>query len=97
MRNSFACSVFLRGRVTGREMTKAVAPKAICMNPKGLTHRTSPTTSGVERSPDESSLAKRGALRDNTRKKIVRKVIILFIYSLLSKIPSALPVKVYTF
>jgi hypothetical protein len=76
--------------VTGREITKAVAPKAICMNPRGLTHRMSPTTSGVERSPEESSLAKRGPLKKNTRKKTIEKVIILFIYSLLSYITLAL-------
>jgi len=78
MRNSFASSVFLRGMVAGREMTKAVAPMAICMIPRGLTHRTSPTTSGVERSPEVSSSAKRSPLEENARERPLRRLLLFF-------------------
>jgi hypothetical protein len=54
------------------------------MNPSGLTHRRSPTTSDVERSAVGSFLAKRTPLKDNTKKETIKKVIILFIYFLLS-------------
>jgi hypothetical protein len=56
------------------------------INPSGFTHRRSPTTSGVERSPAGSSLARRSPLKDNTKKKTIKKVINLFIYILLSLI-----------
>ena len=84
MRNSLASSAFLRGRVTGREITYDIAPKPTCMNPNGLTHRRSPTTSGVERSAVDSSLAKRSPFKDNKQKEIIKKVTILFIYFLRS-------------
>jgi hypothetical protein len=52
------------------------------MNPRGLTHRRSPTTSGVERSPAGSSAAKPDALKDNMKKETIKKMTILFIYDL---------------
>jgi hypothetical protein len=63
------------------------------MNPNGLTHRRSPTTSGVERSPAGSSLAKMNALKDNTKRETVKKMIILFIHSLPPYIISALKLR----
>jgi hypothetical protein len=54
------------------------------MIPSGLTHRTSPTTSGTEASREIISLANRGALKDNIKKEIIEKIIILFIHLFLS-------------
>ena len=95
MRKSFASSTFLRGVVTGREIAKAVAPRAICITPRGLTHRRSPMTSGVERSPEESSLAKRNPLKEKTREKTTKRVIVLFIFTLLSSMKSTRPASLY--
>jgi hypothetical protein len=71
--------------VTGREMTKAIVPEAVFRNPNGLTHRTSPTISGIEAPREIISLANRGALKDNIKKEIIEKIIILFIHLLLSR------------
>ena len=86
MKNSSASFVFLRGIVTGREITKKRLLKAISMNPNGLIHRTSPKTSPTEGFPKESSLAKRSPLKDNTKKETIKKAIILFIHILLCRV-----------
>ena len=59
MTNIFeASSVFLNGAVTGREITKADAPRMVPQKPKGLSNKISKTTAPAEGPPGELSLAK---------------------------------------
>jgi len=79
MKNSFASSVFLRGMVTGREITKKRLLNAISINPNGLMHRTSPKTSPTVGFSAETSLPKTSPLKETAEKKTITKMTILFI------------------